>query len=69
MPETMVGRMLGQLRRKGVLPKGSGNFETLKSRAKRILAFFKKEERYKEIEKQLFEITDLLEDIKSRLGK
>ncbi len=69
MPETMVGKMLGQLRRKGVLPIGSGNFETLKGRANRILVFFKKEEKYKEIEKKLLEITELLEEIKSRLDE
>lgn len=68
MPETSVGKMLGQLRRKGVLPKSGGNFETLKSRANRIRAFFKKEEKYKEIEKNLLEIMELLKDIKSRLS-
>jgi predicted RecB family endonuclease len=68
MPETLIGKMLGQLRKKGVLPIGSGNFETLKRRANRILVFFKKEEKYKELEKNLSEIMELLQDIKSRLG-
>lgn len=67
MPETLVGKLLGQLRRKGILTKSSGNFETLKTRANRILAFFEKEEKYKEIEKKLLDITELLQEIKSRL--
>lgn len=69
MSQIMVGKILGQLRRKGVLPKSSGNFETLKTRANRILEYNKKEARYKEMEKSLSELKEILNEIKSKLNE
>ncbi|MFX1520851.1 MAG: hypothetical protein ACFFCD_13120 [Promethearchaeota archaeon] len=69
MNQTVVGKTLGQLRKKGILPKSSGNFETLKRRANRILEYHKKEKQYTELEERLSEITEILKEIKSKLNK
>lgn len=68
MNQSMVGKIIGQLRKKGILPLSGGNFETLKRRANRILEYHKKEERYEELEKRMSEITEILKEIKSKLN-